>query len=106
MPARMARPSGWSRRWLDDDPMVPIGRGSLWPKDQANPSGQTWEVVQRERQAVLGELLVVPAVELAPCCDGAHLVVELGPADVASAVAEANELHRVGRGCLALEIGW
>ena len=85
--------------------MVPIGSGSLWPKDQANPSGQTWQVVERKRQAVLGELLVVPAVELAPCCDGAHLVVELGPADVAAPMAETDELDGVGGRRLARRIG-
>ena len=85
--------------------MVPIGRGSLWPKDQANPSGKAWQVVQRKRQAVLGELLVVPAVELAPCCDGAHLVVELGPADVAAPMAETDELDGVGGRRLARRIG-
>ena len=105
MPARLARPSGWSGRWLDGDPMVPFVRGSLWPKDQANPSGQTWQVVQGEGQAVLGELIVVPTVELAPCGDGAHLVVELGPANVAASMAETDELDGVGGRRLARRIG-
>jgi hypothetical protein len=48
---------------------------------------------------------VIPAVELAACGDGAHLVVQLRPADVAPTMAEADELHGVRRRCLTMEIG-
>ena len=78
--------------------MVRIGRGYLRSEDHPHPPGQPRHVRQAERQTMLGELVVVPAVELAPCGDCAHLVVEVGPPHMASAMAEPDELDDVRGG--------
>jgi len=75
--------------------MVRLRRPGLRAKHRPDPSGETRHLGQREGESVLGELVVVPAIELAPCGNCAHLVVELGPTDVASVVAETDELHDV-----------
>jgi hypothetical protein len=80
-------------------PLLGLGRG----EDRSHPPRQAGHLLQREREAVIGQLVVTPPLELAACGHGAHLVVQLGPTGLAAAVAEPNEGDRVrGRdvGCL------
>jgi hypothetical protein len=97
------RPSlGGSWHRLLNAPMVRFSAERLSAENGSDPARQAGHLVQRERQPMISQLIRIPAVELAACGNGAHLVVDLGPADVSAAVAETDELNNVGRWRLTL----
>ena len=104
--ASVAGSSAGSRRLDDERRRDGLGRPPaallVLGHDPAHERGERRHVEQAERDPDLREILgVVPAVQATPG-DQAHLVVELRPADVLAAVAEADELQGLGVDCRRL----
>ena len=73
--------------------------GLFLADDPGGQAGQGRHVEQAEADAEAGQVVGPETAEQAARRDGAHLVVELRPADASTAVAEPHELDRV-------RIGW
>ena len=92
------RPIAWSRATITptSSRAAPL---DFFVGHLVDQPGQARHLGQSEGDAVLGQLAEAPAVVETAAGDDAHLVVQLGPAHPAAAVAEPDEIEGGVRGC-------